>query len=164
MSALDRRLEAANPDFRAFRTNLATASMTLLVVAAAHLVLGLVLYVFAADSTLAPPTAAELTGARFDLLSNVFVAAAMIGCFVWARSAPIPALTTALVIWIAVQVVSLLFGGVVLISLRISVAKLIAFALLVRGIVSAVSAARLRAKLAPPRPAGLPGARVISRP
>jgi hypothetical protein len=163
LKALDQRLEAASPDFRRLRSNVGTASLILLVVAGAHLFLGLLMYVFSTDPALGPPSAVELTAARVELLSNLVVAVAMVGCFAWARSAPTPALTIALVVWLAVQIATILLGGLLVFAMRIFIAKIITLGLLLRGIVSAVSAARLRAKLAPPRPAGLPGARVVSR-
>jgi hypothetical protein len=162
--ALDHRLEAASEDFRTLESNVAAASVILVIVGAAHLILGLVMYHFATDTTLVRPGADELAAARIDLITNVSVAVAMAGCFVWARRAPTPALTTALVVWLAVQAATLSFGGIAALglqSLRLLVMKVFAFALLVRGIGSAVRATRARKKLAPPRPQPLPRARVI---
>ncbi len=161
--ALDQRLEAADPDFRTLKSNIRTASMILLVVAIAHLLFGLATYFVTIVGDLLPPTAAELEAARIELISNLFVSVTMVACFVWARRTPTPALTTALVVWVAVQATTALAGGLALSTLRIFVVKLVIFAMLVRGIVSAVTAASLRRKLAPPRPAPLPSARVVGQ-
>jgi hypothetical protein len=160
---LEQRLESASTDFRALKSDLGVASTILLVVAAANLSLGVMLYLLGTDANFAP-TSAELAAARFALIGDVLVSLAMAACFLWAQRAPTAALTTALGLWLAAQGVTVAIAGPMpfaLGSLWILTAKVITFALLLRGIVSAASAARVRAKLARPRPAALPNARVI---
>jgi hypothetical protein len=152
---LERRLEAANPEFHALKANVSAASATLLMLAIGYLALGGILYYMAVDSTLIAPTPAELAAARFELMCNVFIAVVMGACFVWSRRNPSSALFTAAVLWFAVQVTIVSHAGFAalgLTELKTLVAKLVTLALLVRGIGSAMSASRLRAKLIPKRP------------
>ncbi|HUJ63675.1 MAG TPA: hypothetical protein VLX92_34485 [Kofleriaceae bacterium] len=161
--ALERRLEAASNQFRALKHNQLVASASVVVIGAGSIALGLVLYWLDTDAL--GETATALSRARVELGCNLLVGVVMAGCFAWSRRAPTAALSTALVVWLASQAsfASLVgVGAFGMISVRVIIIKVVVFALLIRGIVSAVIAARLRARLAPPRPA-LPGARVVSQ-
>ncbi len=159
--ALDRRLEAADPAFRGLANDVSSAASVLLLVALGHVGFALFRYYVAHDPGMA--AAVEGTGTRTAVVGDLGVSAAMVGCFLWARRAPLVALTVALLVWLSIQSVTISVGGVVIISGWLLLVRIGILVLLIRGIVAAVLARRLRARLAPPRPEALPAARVRAR-
>ena len=147
-----------DPAFRGLVHNVWSAALVLLLVAAAHLGLALLRYYLVHDPGLAPAFS-DRTAARAELVADLAVSAAMVACYLWARRSPLAALTVAFVVWLSIQSVTISIGGLELFSARILVAKIGILVVLVRGIISAVIARRLRARLAPPRPEALPVAR-----
>lgn len=159
--ALDRRLEAADPAFRGMTNSVASAASVLLLIALAHIGFALFRYYVAHDPGMA--AAVEGTSTRTAVLADLILAAAMVGCFLWARRAPIVALSVAMVAWLAIQSVAITIGGIMVISGWLIMIRIGILVALVRGIVAAVLARRLRARLAPPRPETLPVARARAR-
>ena len=161
LQALDRRLQAADPALRGMANDVSSAAGVLLLIALAHVGFALFRYYVAHDPGMA--AAVEGTSTRTAVLGDLAVSAAMVLCFLWARRAPLPALSVALVAWLAVQGVTITIGGIVLISGWLIMVRIGILVALVRGIVAAALARRLRARLAPPRPEALPPARARAR-
>jgi len=151
-AALDARLEAASGDFRDLKDHIRSASVTLVILALLYVGVGILAYLVESSSEPALPTPQELLEARVSLATNLAVGAGLGACFFWARRRPASALTTALMVWLLAQVPALLVSRApVLLFMathpRPAVASLLALALLVRGVFSALRAERLRSAL-----------------
>jgi hypothetical protein len=143
--ALEARLEASDSDFRELKQKARSASSVVLVLGALHLGLGAFIILVDRTATLAAHEhwdAAIIAGG----IVNGIIGIGMMTCFVWSRRAPGMAVAAGLAIWISANVVAAVLSPLTLLSYPLF--KLIALGLLVRGIVAAVQATSLRARVA----------------
>ncbi|HEY8019810.1 MAG TPA: hypothetical protein VIH93_01840 [Thermoanaerobaculia bacterium] len=144
--ALERRLEAADEDFRDGRAATRSASMILLLLALVSLGGGLGKYALEVSSDLAGRQ--DQVGALGELAMALAVGAVFFGCFAWARRNPLPAVASGLGVWLLAQVASTIaspisalpigVGGFVRAFLRLAI-----LLFLVRGLVAAARGQRL---------------------
>jgi len=142
--ALEDRLEGAHLGYRDAKKGTRRAATVVLIIALLHLGIGLVLYLVATSSDIAPSIATEGHEQQLLLAANSAIGVALLGCYFGSRTAPATALTAALGIWLAVRIVSfaiapqsillsfLSFGGIAVLLGRFAV-----LLLLIRGVVSA---------------------------
>ncbi len=157
-AGIEDRLEAASGDFRELRRHVRLASVTLGIFGALYLGLGLLTYLVAISDEPLLPSRQAAVEARVLLAGNALVGASMLACVLWARRQPARALTTALVVWSAVQWRIIVASGVPAPLFMVThpmpaVASILASALLVRGALSAYRADQLASAL---RRAGAP--------
>ena len=149
-NALERRLEAADEDFRYGWASIRAASTMLLIIALASLAASLGRYALEVTSEFASAT--DRVGATGDLLVQLAVSAVFFGCAAWARRSPLPAVSLGFLVWLLVQVGATIASPIS--SLPIGVAgflnaflRLAVFLFLVRGLVAAVRGQRLIRKM-----------------
>ncbi|HVV86731.1 MAG TPA: hypothetical protein VHE35_26920 [Kofleriaceae bacterium] len=102
----------------------------------------------------------ELAEGRVEVVLNLAIVAALLGCGVAARRAPLLALTVGAIGWMLAEGVVIHRGGYAILSAWLLVTLTIILVFLLRALVAAAGVRRLRARLAPPRPAPLPVARL----
>jgi hypothetical protein len=144
--ALERRLEAADEDFREGRAATRSAATILLLLALVSVALGLGRYALEVTSDFASP--AEKAGALGELVVQLAVGAVFFGCFAWAKRNPLAAVATGFLVWLLPQVgatiaqpISALPIGVV--GFVNAFLRLAIVLILIRGLVAAARGQRL---------------------
>jgi hypothetical protein len=143
-NALESRLEASDVDFRELKSKIRSAASVVLVLGALHICWGA--FLFVVDRAATGPAYSEVDELVLSIIVvDVAIGAAMLGCFFWARRAPLPALIAGFGVWAGVHLLSMLVSPLTIFAgllLKISCAIL-----LTRGIVSAWQAASLMRRL-----------------
>lgn len=144
--ALEQRLEAADDDFRDGRAATRSAATILLLLALVSFAVGLGGYALEVTSDFASP--ADKVGDLGALAVELAVGAVFLGCFVWAKRNPLPAVALGFLAWLVAQVGATIASPIS--ALPIGAAgfvgaflRLVVFLFLVRGLVAAVRGQRL---------------------
>ena len=142
-AALRERLVASSADFRDLQDQISAARTVLLILALVYVGYGAL--GFLAQSNALVSAAEEAIAARAALIQNVLIGAAFIACWRAARSAPLPAIIAAALLWLGLQVL-----GAVAVSLSMFAGlwvKGVAAILLLRGVVASAKANSFLRKL-----------------
>lgn len=146
--ALEARLEAMSEDFRDLKAHAGRAAIVLLVVAILHAGFGIVRCAVELSAGMVTHSRNDYVEAFTGLFGNLVVGAVMLGCFAWARRVPVPALSAGLIFWLGAQVLTVVLGGLVVLSIPLMLGKIVATFVLVRGILSARKIPALAEQLA----------------
>jgi hypothetical protein len=144
--ALERRLEAADEDFRDGRGAIRSASTTLLLLGVVSVAAGLGKYLLEVTSDFASPT--EKGGALGELLVQLAVGAVFFGCVAWSSRSPLPAVAVGFVVWLLVQVGTTIASPISALPIGVggfvgAFLRLVVFLFLVRGLIAAVRGQRM---------------------
>jgi hypothetical protein len=147
---LERRLEAADEDFRDARTDLRSAGSILLVVGLWTLLAAVGRYLI--EITAAFASSEDKIGAAMDLVIQLVLGSVLLACAGEVRYRPRLAVAAGLLVWLSVQVALTIqapltalpfgFGGFLFGFLRLGV-----FLLLVRGVIAAVRGQAIIARM-----------------
>jgi hypothetical protein len=135
--ALEARLEAMSEDFRDLKAHAGRAAIVLLVIAILHVGFGIAWCAVELSAGMVTPSRNDYVEAFAGLFGNLVVGAAMLGCFAWARRARVPALSAGLIFWLGAQVLTVVLGGLIVLSVPLTLGKIVVTFVLVRGILSA---------------------------
>jgi len=147
--ALRERLVASSADFRELQDQISSARTVLLILAAVYAGYGLLGFLAQARDLVS--TAEDTALAIAGLVENILIGIVFMGAWRAARSAPLPAIAAATLLWLALQVL-----GAVAVSMSIFAGlwiKAVAVILLGRGILASVNANRYLRRLRETPPA-----------
>ena len=138
--ALERRLEAADDQFRDARERLRSAASVLLVLGLLTLAAGLGRYFLETTSDFASP--ADMSSAAGDLVTQLALGSVYLGCAFWAKRSPRGAMALALIVWLGVQVAATIHSPISALPMGLggflySFLRLVVFLFLVRGLIAA---------------------------
>ncbi|MGC4090594.1 MAG: hypothetical protein QM756_22530 [Polyangiaceae bacterium] len=140
--ALEERLAASSADYGELREQVGAARAALLVVALLHAAFGLIGFV---SQVVSPLRVEGEDPALAWLLGNLVLTGLLLGCWHAARRAPAAALLVASAIWTVGQALGA--SQFQFLSFRIPLLRLAALLLLLRGVVAALKASRIRRRM-----------------
>jgi hypothetical protein len=148
--ALERRLEAADDDFRDGRANVRAASTILLVLALVTLAAAVGKYALEITSDFASPE--DKRSALEELLVQCGLAAIFFGCVAWVKRSPLAGMASGFLVWMVVQVAAAIASPLSAMPIGLggfvsSFLRLVVFLFLVRGLVAAGRGQRLIRKM-----------------
>jgi hypothetical protein len=152
--ALDASLEASHSEYREARQQARRSATAILVIGLLYLAFGLLAHAMSSGGEIAL-TREETTLRIAALVENVVIGGALLGCYLATKRAPRAAFLAALGVWTGARLLAFAMNPAAVLLTFLSASgvmgllgKIVAFALLIRGVAAAFRLTKIRAEAA----------------